>query len=718
MLIIWDHIFAVCDSALTGDKAMNILFLSDLHFGRELISTGCFKNREKIQEELIQTIINLPPNMKPHYIVVTGDIAWTGTAAEYDLAYAWFSKLLSQLEFKGDRITFCAGNHDINRKAAICVPFTKVKNEKGFVLDEIDRLYEYENMISFNAQIQAYNDFCCRLGAVPYEYTSTKDADSPYADKMGMSKRWHSYASGYKDIEVGHEKFRILAFNSAMLSGYEGMPDDENFIGLPQLQQMMAENLIGSNINRYTIALFHHAERYLNTNEMNSYGSRPATYRLLLDEVDLALCGHTETGAVPVLQRQGKAGVVMNGGAAYYSDDHPNSFSILHIEPDTKEIESCTFICNNGNWIPTEDLPSYAWPVLNCEATIHGKPQKDQTWKFRLYTDLQEKEISIRYVDYGIYINGSEFHQYFTNRKDVNRLLDISGDEKGARIQVAPERGHSVEAMFERMDISYFIDSQVKDGKKEILFEVKDPEGKTILSGPMPTCKFSEDDYRIYDFLRRIRKLEINYGVRFSIPDKLSEQEQIMISFLENYLEDGGAIFAGAVDYKMAYMARNKAIFSMVYQKIQSREKEALSFEYEVPVVCTLFGAKIRLGMCKVFVVNLIPSNLEEVKKQAETFMSGDTRQLTMNFIKNYQQIVFLKNNWEQEHPELSEIIEPIYKRTYPIMIEPQALSLGADLFEPDAVAAEKKGIKLAQTLTTLREIYRPIWERQKGMLI
>lgn len=48
-------------------------------------------------------------------------------------------------------------------------------------------------------------------------------------------------------------------------------------------------------------------------------------------------------------------------------------------------------------------------------------------------------------------------------------------------------------------------------------------------------------------------------------------------------------------------------------------------------MICTLFGVKIKLDICKVFVVNLLPCDLEEVKKQADTFMVGDRRQLTMS---------------------------------------------------------------------------------------
>ena len=90
-------------------------------------------------------------------------------------------------------------------------------------------------------------------------------------------------------------------------------------------------------------------------------------------------------------------------------------------------------------------------------------------------------------------------------------------------------------------------------------------------------------------------------------------------------------------------------------------------------MICTLFGAKSKLGICKVFVVNLLP-------------------------------IVFLSENWEQKHPEWLEIIEPIYKRTHLIQVEPQSLSLGLGLSHPDEVYAEKKGIKLANEIFVLFE--------------
>ncbi len=55
---------------------------------------------------------------------------------------------------------------------------------------------------------------------------------------------------------------------------------------------------------KYSIALMHHAEKFLHLNELCEYDGREATLPLLMKNVDLVLCGHTETGGVPVLKTQ------------------------------------------------------------------------------------------------------------------------------------------------------------------------------------------------------------------------------------------------------------------------------------------------------------------------------------------------------------------------------------------------------------------------------
>lgn len=60
---------------------MNILHLSDIHFGRDYARTNLiepFEKRKNILNELLECIGIMRKNERPNHIVVTGDIAWWG----------------------------------------------------------------------------------------------------------------------------------------------------------------------------------------------------------------------------------------------------------------------------------------------------------------------------------------------------------------------------------------------------------------------------------------------------------------------------------------------------------------------------------------------------------------------------------------------------------------------------------------------------------------
>ena len=60
------------------------------------------------------------------------------------------------------------------------------------------------------------------------------------------------------------------------------------------------------------------------------------------------------------------------------------------------------------------------------------------------------------------------------------------------------------------------------------------------------------------------------------MPDKVTPREQSMVQFLEDYLEDGGAVFSNTVDDKMVYFSGQKALFSGVYDRIKNRDRKVV----------------------------------------------------------------------------------------------------------------------------------------------
>ena len=176
---------------------------------------------------------------------------------DFDEALLWFRELLNATKLSGSNLTFCPGNHDVNR--AYGNYQTKVSHKD---VDTIDRLYQYDQVHLMEAPLYNYEKFCEALGATPYYY--------PRQDKWESS-----YAIGYKDVRLlSGEAFRIVSFNTALLSFVKNYPDDQMLIGQAQIRSLLEYGIIGSTRKYYTFALFHHAERFLHTQEICEYDQR------------------------------------------------------------------------------------------------------------------------------------------------------------------------------------------------------------------------------------------------------------------------------------------------------------------------------------------------------------------------------------------------------------------------------------------------------------
>jgi predicted MPP superfamily phosphohydrolase len=100
----------------TEKKEINILHLSDLHFGLEPkkneIGAPVF---EKVCSFFLKNIVDElnSRQLKVDYIIVTGDIANSALEEEYNMAYAFFCSLKEL--FNESEILFVPGNHDKKR---------------------------------------------------------------------------------------------------------------------------------------------------------------------------------------------------------------------------------------------------------------------------------------------------------------------------------------------------------------------------------------------------------------------------------------------------------------------------------------------------------------------------------------------------------------------------------------------------------------------------
>ena len=104
---------------------VNILHLSDLHFGVDQADKSKFEWRPNSVEfhdmldMLIKTLQNrelVPEEWVPDIIVISGDIAWTGQAAQYEQFNSFLEQLITALHItETQKVLLCPGNHDILR---------------------------------------------------------------------------------------------------------------------------------------------------------------------------------------------------------------------------------------------------------------------------------------------------------------------------------------------------------------------------------------------------------------------------------------------------------------------------------------------------------------------------------------------------------------------------------------------------------------------------
>ncbi len=681
---------------------MNILFLSDIHFGRETRAVGHFAQRERILDELIEAVVGLKDSMKPHYIITTGDVAWTGSYGEYADAEVWYRRLLDRTGLSGKHLSFCVGNHDVNRKSAISISESDIFDGQWLSPEKTDTVYDYNNVGPFDVQISEYNEFCYRLGVIPYQYpVDPRDADSiVLADKVR-----YSYTVGAKTVVYGERTYRIVSFNTAMLSGYASVDDDEMFIGLPQIEKLTEMGILAPerDENTYRIALMHHAERFLNTNEINSYGERAATLPLLLSRVDLLLCGHTETGAVPTRRYQGDGGLLYNGGAAYYSDDHPNSFSVLHIDEETGDFDSCSFIWKNGRWTEYPPTSQMEWSEKQEEAVPNGfLIDRASPWEIRLSVGDAEKRIKAPYMDFGLYAVGDRMEINYNNYRDINRLLDIYGTSGGLRIGRSQTYKNSVRAMLAHIDYNEFMFTATQNGELPCKVEYIAPDGSISSEGMFMLCttEQGDNDRRIIPILEEMSRLEDIFKVRFTVSDTevIDVQKQAVITFLSNLAADGGGALNCVSGSRFAYFCDRKDVFSRIADELVRDQNRFVTLTYDVPLVCSIFGAEIELGMCEVNIVNLRLHDLSILQKQLESYLDGDTRRIVLDGVGTTALVIIPHDKFD--FPDAADVRARIATDTLKLQIESQALLLGREgLLKPNEKLAKRLGLQLSDTL-------------------
>lgn len=122
------------DSGLTQGP-VRLLHLSDIHFGAE-------------DHEALAAVEQFASHVKPHGIIIAGDITQTGKRSEFEAARKWFDSL-------GAPVIAAPGNHD-----------TPVFNVPARVVAPFDRYERYMEGLDIVGQVRNFGDGLVRVSAI------------------------------------------------------------------------------------------------------------------------------------------------------------------------------------------------------------------------------------------------------------------------------------------------------------------------------------------------------------------------------------------------------------------------------------------------------------------------------------------------------------------------------------------------------------------------
>lgn len=255
-------------------------------------------------------------------IFVTGDVAHSGKAEEYERATEVFDKLLTAAQLGRDRLFVVPGNHDVDRTQGIGLARTLATREEA----------------------DAY--FC---GTHPKPHITQKlGAFAQWYDSYFEGFRGFSTASPCGEVEVvpvDDCTIAVLPMNSALFC-----QDDNDhaklLIGRRSLVQPL-KDVEACNAD-LRVALLHHPLDWLSDIE------RSNVKRSLQNTFDVMLRGHLhETDVESVVSATGEEVLYVSAGAAYQTRKWPNRAT--YVSFDGTDITIFPIRC--------EDSPSEIWTV-------------------------------------------------------------------------------------------------------------------------------------------------------------------------------------------------------------------------------------------------------------------------------------------------------------------------------------------------------------------
>ncbi len=463
---------------------INVLHLSDLHFGIESFSNAnkeLTEKRKRILNNLIKKLKDLDQEWNPEIIAISGDIGFSGEEEDYEVAWNWINSLLKDLNLNIDRLILCPGNHDryikdyikyLNRK-----PRKRQPQPIYPKIEDADKFLETRDIQELAKRFYQFSGFCETHNIPPLIFNGKK-----------------SNLIGFREIQ----KLRFVVLNSSWFS-LGGENDRGNiFIGLPHIVDMKNnEQLISPDVTEeITISILHHPFEWLNQSEIDKLGERFPPYVDLARNCDIILSGHTHGEELFEPDKKYAGAWLFKTGAIFDKDPLIYNCEILKINIKNRSADRLKlYYDTEKDWIDKIDennpylfsnglsrLRLYSKKVLQA---VYDKIGKECKIDRSSIVNKIEEEISVNNI---FFITGESMVGKSVIMKDLASKLDSNSEIFAFNVN------HFLYNSIEE----YFKSLNIIDSFKDILLAVKSVQNRFIFIDQSE--RILESEYRLSIF--------------------------------------------------------------------------------------------------------------------------------------------------------------------------------------------------------------------------
>ena len=327
-------------------RPLSWLHISDLH-----LRQGTQWAQNFVLQEMCRHIEQqVESNVAPDFILVTGDIAFSGQADEYRLAEDFFDKLQATSGVPLDRIFCVPGNHDIDRSRHQNT-FRAVRRAIRTRSDANAILENNDDLTALLTRQEHYRNF----------------QESYFG---GQDKTWTPEGLGYvARLNIQDVRLAIIGLDSAWIA--EGGEGDHGKLLLGERQAFDAIDcaLDKDEPPHVLIAMAHHPFRLL-----QEFDRMPIQYRLERD-IQFFHHGHLHQAETRLGGPIGSQCLTVATGASFAGRENDNSYSVVTLDVfnATRSVRSFQYYSALGTYSLSSDEERY--PISLTGTTTCGVPQ-------------------------------------------------------------------------------------------------------------------------------------------------------------------------------------------------------------------------------------------------------------------------------------------------------------------------------------------------------